>query len=228
VYDLATAVADLEALRAHWGSARWVVGGHSSGATLALAYCLMYPRAVTGLLYLSGTGLGEDWRDEFHATRDARLTPGERARLSILRQERDAAQAAGDSNAYAALERAYCELVWSTDLANRLANPTQAHDLARTLFVGDLLPNYTVNRALGDAMSRFTARADLPARLAGLRVPVLIVHGEADPRPAWSVYPLAGMLPQARLAIVPGAGHLPWLDGADGLRDVLRRFLASL
>lgn len=228
VYDLATAIADLEVLRTHWGLARWVVGGHSSGATLALTYCLMYPQTVRGLLYLSGTGLGEAWRDEFHATRDARLAPDERARLNALRQQCDAAQAAGDSDAHAALEREYCELVWSTDLAICTSDPQRAHELARTLFVDGLLPNYTVNRALGDAMNRFTARADLPARLAGMPAPALIVHGEADPRPAWSVYPLAGMLPQARLAILPGAGHLPWLDAADSLREVLRRFLASL
>ena len=59
------AVADLEALRAHWGHRRWLVGGHSWGATLALGYALAHPGRVTGLLYLSGPGL-----DGAAATRD--------------------------------------------------------------------------------------------------------------------------------------------------------------
>lgn len=227
-YDLATAVADLEALRVHWGLTRWVVSGHSSGAILALAYCLMYPREAKGLLYLSGTGLGEDWRTEFHAHRDARLTPAERTRLAELRRRCEVSKNAGNSESYAALERDYCELLWSTDITDRLTNPAHAHALARTLFVGDLLPNYTVNQTLGEAMSRFTARVDLPARLAEMHIPALLVHGDSDPRPAWSIYPLAGMLPLSRLAILLGAGHLPWLDGTDQLREVLRRFLGGL
>ena len=37
-HDVATAVADPDALREHWGVDQWVVAGHSWGATLALAY----------------------------------------------------------------------------------------------------------------------------------------------------------------------------------------------
>jgi proline iminopeptidase len=54
---MAEAVADLEALRAHWGLPTWVVGGHSFGATLALAYALTHPDRTRGLIYLSGTGV---------------------------------------------------------------------------------------------------------------------------------------------------------------------------
>jgi len=42
-YDVATAVADLDALREHWGLSQWIVLGHSWGATLALAYGLAIP-----------------------------------------------------------------------------------------------------------------------------------------------------------------------------------------
>lgn len=227
-HDLATAVADLEALRQHWRLARWVVGGHSAGATLALAYCLTYPHEAAGLIYLSGTGLGEAWRSEYHANRDARLTPEGQARLAGLRQRRDAAQNEAQHTAYAALDRAYCELLWSTDLALCAHDPEQARAVARTLFVGDLLPNYAVNQTLGAFQTRFTARADLPTRLAALQVPALIAHGAADPRPPWIVYQLAGQLPQARLAELSGVGHLPWLEHPALLRDALRRFLASL
>ncbi|HEY7834867.1 MAG TPA: alpha/beta hydrolase [Ktedonobacterales bacterium] len=221
-YDLAAAIADLEALRAHWGLASWIVGGHSAGATLALAYFLMYPRETAGLIYLCGTGLGDAWHAEYRANHDARLMPDERARLDELPQQRARAERDGNGAEYAALDREYCTLAWSTDLADR----ANARALARTLFVGDLLPNYTVNGLLGAALDRFTARADLPARLAALDLPALIVHGAGDPRPAWCVYQLAGLLPRARLAILPGAGHLPWLDGSTELRAVLRRFLA--
>lgn len=65
-YDVATQVADLEALRAHFGHERWAVGGHSWGATLALCSALEHPDRVTRLLYLSGTGIDLEYREAYH------------------------------------------------------------------------------------------------------------------------------------------------------------------
>src|SRR5215211_7602266 len=76
-YDVATFVADLEALRARWGHPSWIVGGHSAGANLALAY-------AAALLYIAGTGLIDDWRDEERATSQDRRTPRQRERLAEL------------------------------------------------------------------------------------------------------------------------------------------------
>jgi len=41
-FDVASFVADLEALRRHWRHDRWLVGGHSWGANLALFYALAH------------------------------------------------------------------------------------------------------------------------------------------------------------------------------------------
>src|SRR4051794_4590761 len=57
-FSLAQSLADLEAVRRHLGISRWIVGGHSWGASLALRAVLAHPTSSAGLLYLSGTGLG--------------------------------------------------------------------------------------------------------------------------------------------------------------------------
>ena len=64
-YTVSNLVEDVEGLRTHWGYERWMVGGHSWGATLALAYAVRHPDRVTGLLYLSGTSLGWSWHAEY-------------------------------------------------------------------------------------------------------------------------------------------------------------------
>lgn len=48
-------------------------------------------------------------------------------------------------------------------------------------------------------------------RYAGLRLPVEIVHGDADTIVPLAVHsqPLAGLLPQAALSVLAGAGHMP-------------------
>ena len=75
-YDLATTLADMDAIREEMGFERWVVGGHSHGAFLALAYALEFPDRVEGIIYLNGTGIQND-RAWHIAYADARDTAGE-------------------------------------------------------------------------------------------------------------------------------------------------------
>lgn len=64
-YDHATCLTDLDALRNYFGYERWIIGGHSWGANLALDYATNYPHRVLALIYLAGTGITEDWRPAF-------------------------------------------------------------------------------------------------------------------------------------------------------------------
>ncbi|MGH3151083.1 MAG: alpha/beta fold hydrolase [Streptosporangiaceae bacterium] len=83
-YGLIRSVADLDAVRAHYGLERVAVLGHSWGATLALRYALDHTDRVSGLIYVSGTGLGWAWREPFQQAAAQRLARHE-PRLSQLR-----------------------------------------------------------------------------------------------------------------------------------------------
>jgi pimeloyl-ACP methyl ester carboxylesterase len=65
------------------------------------------------------------------------------------------------------------------------------------------------------------------ARLAAVTVPVLVVAGAADgiagTAPARLV---AGTYPDARLAVLPGCGHYPWLDDPAAFATVVTEFLS--
>lgn len=73
-YDLETCLYDLESIRKHYKVSKWIVGGHSWGANLALAYALEYPDNVLGLLYIAGNGIQNDreWSQEYHRNRAER------------------------------------------------------------------------------------------------------------------------------------------------------------
>lgn len=73
-YDVPTLLADLEAVRIVLGHERWIVGGHSFGADLALAYALEYPDRVRALIYISGTGVQDD--RQWHAAYEAGQAAG--------------------------------------------------------------------------------------------------------------------------------------------------------
>jgi proline iminopeptidase len=219
-YDVATAVADLDALRVHWGLPQWIVLGHSWGATLALAYGLAHPSRVCALIYFSGTGVDPSWHAEYHANQAALLRPDEQRQLADLR----ACLATAQGDEYDVIERAYCELAWSTDIADR----TRARELSRQLFVDGLHVNFQVNQVLGKNADRFTQQSILPEQLATLRIPTLVVHGERDPRPARVARQLAEIIPSASYVELPQVGHLPWLEQPEHLRGVLRPFLERL
>lgn len=72
-YDLETVLTDLDALRVALGHERWLIGGHSAGATVALAYALAYPERTLGVVMMSARGFQNDrsWSEAYHAGEDA-------------------------------------------------------------------------------------------------------------------------------------------------------------
>jgi len=61
-----------------------------------------------------------------------------------------------------------------------------------------------------------------------LTVPVLILQGGQDPRPAATCDSLAQALPAATRIVLPEAGHLPWIEAPEQVTAILRDFLARL
>ena len=68
----------------------------------------------------------------------------------------------------------------------------------------------------------------LPGRLADLTLPVLLVVGEHDIWPtAAAVEALAALLGNVTSAVMPGAGHFPWVDDAAAFAGIVDDFLAN-
>jgi pimeloyl-ACP methyl ester carboxylesterase len=89
----------------------------------------------------------------------------------------------------------------------RLAN--RAHGLANSL------------RGMGAG-----AQPPLQGRLGGLRMPVCLVAGEEDSRFRAVARDLAAEIPDARLEVVPSAGHAAHIENPVAFQRIARRFLA--
>jgi proline iminopeptidase len=74
-YDVKTTIEDIEAIRKYLGFDNWLIGGHSAGGNLALAYALQYPDSVTGIVYVAGIGVlrNKEWLDEIAKNREDRV-----------------------------------------------------------------------------------------------------------------------------------------------------------
>ncbi|PPK63403.1 prolyl aminopeptidase [Actinokineospora auranticolor] len=215
-------VADLERLRAHLGIDRWLVLGGSWGATLAIAYAQRHPERVTELvlrgvfllreseldwLYRGGAGaiFPEAWHD-FRAL----VPPGADplAAYQRLLTDPDPDVRTRAAVAWSTWEGATVSLVPNPALVAQYADPVFAVAFARIAL------HYFTH---GGWLDEGQLLRDAP-RLAG--IPGRIVQGRYDvvcpPTSAWE---LRQAWPDARLAIVPQAGHA---TGDPGVLEALR------
>lgn len=71
-YDIETCLVDLENVRRHYQIDRWIIGGHSWGADLALIYALEHASRVAGLICIAGGRIHNDreWHDEYERRKE--------------------------------------------------------------------------------------------------------------------------------------------------------------
>ena len=214
-YDIATFVADLDALRPHWGYESWTVIGHSWGASLALMYAIRHPERACRLVYMSGTGIDPAWHDEYRRNREATLSRIDRERLRRLNERRETASAT--------------ELARINDERSALLARTEYYDAAQISEMPryDRFPtNFALNAALGAEENRLEETGELRAQVAAIEAPTLVLDGEADPRPRWARAQIAGLLPNSHHVTIARAGHEPWIEQPTATRNPLREFLA--
>jgi proline iminopeptidase len=214
-YTIARSVADLDAVRRHHGLTRTALLGHSWGADLALRFALAHPDLVTGLVYVSGTGI--DPESSWHAAYERNLRDrlgGHLGRWQALkrRQGRTAAE-----------DRELAVLQLAADFADR----DRALEHARRETTPWFGVNHECNRAINADRRRRWPDDELRRACRALHVPTLIVDGADDIRPRGVVDSLEQALPRARRVVLEGAAHLPWVEAPAAFRSAVAGFLAS-
>ena len=231
-------VADMEKLRAHLGVSRWAVFGGSWGSTLALAYAETHPDVVLGLVlrgifllrdkeidwfYQGGADMlfPDAWQDYL-----APIPGDERGDLVSAYYKRltseDPDVRLEAARAWSIWEGRTSKLIVSEEMVQKFDEPAFALAFAR------IECHYFIHRG-------FFGRDDHLLHYASrLRdIPGYIVQGRYDVvcpmRSAWDLH-LAW--PEARLTIVPDAGHSAFETGIelallDATDDLAHRLAAG-
>jgi pimeloyl-ACP methyl ester carboxylesterase len=91
---------------------------------------------------------------------------------------------------------------------------------------GDRASHDRQQQVLRSLLAEFECGRRFTAMAAKIRVPVLWLHGEADPMvPVEQGRDFVGRMPGWELRTRPGAGHVPQLDASDWVADALLDWL---
>jgi 3-oxoadipate enol-lactonase len=100
----------------------------------------------------------------------------------------------------------------------------RTHDVRARTLLREMVNRYPGRDLLADDTERVSSVGDL----SQLDLPVLIINGEHDlDARIGAGADLARALPDARLAVIPAAGHLSNLDNPGAYNAVLGEFLSS-
>ena len=199
---------DIPALRAALGIERWDVLGHSWGGGLAALGVARDPGHVRRLVLVDAVPPTSAWM--------ARLQPDGVARLDGDARELLAAFAPADlTSPDPAVQTAWANALYPAWFADRA-----------------LAATFTPPRSTSQAGAAVAARLrregyDWREEVCGLRVPTLVIHGEADLLPVDVARELAGCIPGARLELVPAAGHMPFWEAPERFFALVDTFLGA-
>ena len=206
-------VEDIEKLRQHLGIDRWVVFGGSWGSTLALAYAETHPARCRALILRGVFLLRQSELEWFYQEGASTLFPDawERYLEPIPPRERGDLMRAyhrrltgRDRRARLAAARAWS--IWEGSTSTLLPDPTAVKDMGSQRFAeafARIEAHYFVNGG-------FLRRDDQLLRdVRHIRhIPGVIVQGRYDTVcPMRSAWDLHRAWPEAKLVVVPDAGH---------------------
>jgi proline iminopeptidase len=207
-------VRELDRLRAHLGYERVHVLGHSNGAAVALEYYRAHPARVKSLI-LGGPAFDAP-AYERHLRQLVR-TLSDSAQRAIRARETDGNFDAPDF-------RAANEEFAGRYVFRRLVQPD-----ADSSFATVNAPMYRYMWGPTEFTVTGTLRSyDATPFLRTVAVPTLFVAGEHDLMDPTLVRRHAAMTPNARIEVIPGAGHFTTWDAPEETNHVVRAFLRAV
>lgn len=209
-------VADIESLRKHLKLSRFALVGSSYYGALVALYAAKYPDRVTRVVMVGPVRPVATTKYTYKST--ARQRPDTLA-LAALASMRKSGAETSDPVTFCRVDvfaRAMPSIMGHPDLGARLQDDPCA------------FPNEWPSRS--SSFSRYLGAAngqwDWRVQAMRAQAPILIIHGEDDPvSPVGAGREWARRLPDARLLVITGAGHAPWLDGVPVFFEAMDLFL---
>ena len=201
-HSLGDLVEDCRALIDDLGIGKCVLAGMSVGGFMALEFALAYPERLQGLVVIAATS-------KDYTTEERQAYHGQFDKLDV-----------GGT-----VPRPFAE--WVAPFC--FGETTLARNKALADHWVERWSTTVPARAVLFQGRSWLDKDDITGRLAAVRVPALVVHGEEDvPLPIERAEAMANALPDATFLRVPEAGHSVNLESPSAVNAAMARFLGRL
>lgn len=206
---------DIEAVRQHLGTGELDLLAHSYAGLVAVLYAVRHPSRVGRIVQIGPVP------PEPHVRYPARLTHRDGALEAFME---GAAELQERKETLSPAE--FCRAFWTLLRPLYVFDPADARKL-RHWEACDLATELSFTRYWSEFLQPSIERlAFTGEELAGVTMPVLVVHGRRDrSAPYGGGRDWALRLPNARLLTVEDAAHAPWIEAPDLVPPAIRDFL---
>jgi len=199
---------DLPALREAIGLSTWDVLGHSWGGGLAMLATERDREAVRRLVLVDAVGPVGNWQQNLLRDALPRLSAGDRAVLERIDLQ---ALLAPDPGVHSAYSRGmYAAWFADPSLAAMFSPPRSESTTGAAV----------ASKLRGEGY-------DWSTLLRAVSVPTLVIHGERDLLPVSVAHEIVATLRNARLEIIPDAGHMPFWESPELFFNLVESFLST-
>ena len=212
-------IEDLEAVRQFFKLDKMTLLGNSWGGMLIGFYAAHPDRIERMILHSPGEptrGFAVEQVEEIQQRIDQRLNAEQKKRFRFVSDYQNWVKASDP--------RAVCREFYQLLLSVYVSKPESVALLKGDVYSGSddavryqQFVNVQIMNSLGDW--------NLLPSLVAVKAPVLVIHGAADPIPIESSEAWASAMPNARLLIVNGAGHIPQVEQPEIFFKAVETFL---
>ena len=196
--NIDTFVADLEAVRKHFGYKKFSLVGHSWGGLLAMFYAIKYPQNLSVLVLVDSAPANSTGFDLFMAEYTKRLTP---IQSEITQIENSLPFKNGDPKTVTEYYRKIFALYfYDVRLLNQLTLRFTKESALNGFAIGQIFQNTLLKDY------------DLTAKLHALQLPVTIVHGDNDIVPLETAKQIKDAIQSAKLVVIKECDHFPYIE----------------
>ena len=202
---------DVPAIRDALEIERWDVLGHSWGGGIAMLAAARDQEATRRLVLVDAVGPTSEWIAQLLPDALRRLERFDAARHADLARFREGDLTSEDPDTQWQYSNALYPAWFADPTLTALMSPPRA--TSRT------------GAVIAARMRR--EGYDWRAELRALRVPAVVIHGEEDLLPTSVARAIVATIPDARLELVAGAGHMPFWESPERFFAIVERFLSS-
>jgi proline iminopeptidase len=211
-------VSDLEALRHHFGIVKMALIGLSWGSGLAAFYADAYPDRVSRIVFLDPMPITKSYAEERSKKMDSLYTDQEQGKLKQL--EKDFHQASDDQ--VQSICRAGSQISDRTYLFHPETDDVGKWDIC------DASPAAIRNQSVVfSGVMKPLGDFDLRPMLSKLKIPVIVIEGEKTNVPLDGTEEWARTPQDARMVLIPNAGHATFVDEPQAVIRNIQIFLSG-